>query len=81
MQETRLFIVRYDAALPLTKGSLSEIERKNAFNVDPIRILYYMKEHLRTIDLFLKVDRDGNNSLSKEEMKYAFEVMSFLLLI
>ena len=69
-----MFIVRYDLSLPLNKGAFTEIDPKNIFNIDPVRILYYMKEHLRTIDLFLKVDTDGDNTLSREEMKYAFEV-------
>ena len=74
IQESRLLMVKYDHSLPLNKGEVTNIDPKNVFNIDPVRILFYMKEHLRTIDLFLKVDRDGSNSLSREEMKYAFEV-------
>lgn len=74
IQESRMFIVRYDLSLPLNKGTITQIDPKNIFNIDPVRILYYMKEHLRTIDLFMKVDTDGDNHLSREEMKYAFEV-------
>lgn len=74
IQDSRMFIVRYDMSLPLNKGAITQIDPKNIFNIDPIRILYYMKEHLRTIDLFLKVDTDGDHHLSREEMKYAFEV-------
>ena len=74
IQEKRIFIVRYDTALPLNKAVVSKVDPKNIFNIDPVRILYFMKEHLRTIDLFLKVDRDKNHFLSRDEMKYAFEV-------
>ena len=74
IQSNRIFLVRYEAALPLTKGPVSQIDPKNIFNIDPIRILYFMKEHLRTIDLFLKFDKDCSNFLSRDEMKYAFEV-------
>ncbi|XP_053400502.1 leucine-rich repeat-containing protein 74B-like [Mercenaria mercenaria] len=77
IQESRLLIVRYDHSLPLNKGEISHVDPKNIFNIDPIRILFYMKEHLRTIDLFLKVDRDGSNSLSRDEMKFAFEREGF----
>ena len=74
IQDTRLFFVRYETSLPLCKGSVSQIDPKNIFNIDPIRILYFMKEHLRTIDLFLKFDKDCSNFLSRDEMKFAFEV-------
>lgn len=74
IQDKRMFIVRYDLSLPLSKGTVSKIDPKNIFNIDPVRILYYMKEHLRTIDLLLNVDTEGDNNLTKEEMKFAFEV-------
>lgn len=77
IQDSRLFIVRFDQSLPLNKGPVSQIDPKNIFNIDPIRILFYMKEHLRTIDLFMKVDKDGSNSLTREEMKFAFEMEGF----
>lgn len=78
IQDSRFLIVRYDHSLPLNKGQVSQIDPKNIFNIDPVRILFYMKEHLRTLDLFLKVDRDGSNSLSRDEMKFAFEVIILL---
>ena len=77
IQENRIFFVRYETALPLCKGAVSQIDPKNIFNIDPIRILYFMKEHLRTIDLFLKFDKDCSNYLSRDEMKFAFEVSCF----
>jgi hypothetical protein len=56
------------------KGVVSKIDSKNVFNIDPIRILYFMKEHMRTIDMFLKFDKDNSNSLSRDELHFAFEV-------
>ena len=74
IQEERLFIVRYDTSLPLQRRKQSRVDPNNIYNIDPMRILFFMKEHLRTIDLFLKIDTDGDGLLSREEMKYAFEV-------
>ncbi|XP_060565677.1 leucine-rich repeat-containing protein 74B-like isoform X2 [Ruditapes philippinarum] len=77
VQASRFMVVTYDHSLPLNKGEIKNTDPKNVFNIDPIRILFYMKEHLRTLDLFLKVDRDGSNSLSRDEMKFAFEREGF----
>lgn len=74
IREKRLFTVRYDTSLPVNKGAAVKVDPKNVFNIDPIRILYFMKEHLRTIDLFLKFDKDSNNCLTRDEMQLAFEV-------
>jgi hypothetical protein len=74
IQKNRLFMARYDISLPVRKGVVSKIDSKNVFNIDPIRILYFMKEHMRTIDMFLKFDKDNSNSLSRDELHFAFEV-------
>ena len=74
IQEERMFNVRYELALPMNKAEVKRIDPQNVFNIDPIRILFFMKEHLRTIDLFLKIDKDSSNGLTREEMQYAFEV-------
>ncbi|XP_069129546.1 leucine-rich repeat-containing protein 74B-like isoform X3 [Argopecten irradians] len=77
IQKTRMFIVRYDMALPLNKAKVFKADPKNIFNIDPVRILFFMKEHLRTIDLFLKIDKDSDNSLTREEMQFAFELEGY----
>lgn len=74
IRKKKPFVVRYDESLPVNKGAVSKVDSKNVFNIDPIRILYFMKEHLRTIDLFLKFDKDSNNFLTRDEMQLAFEV-------
>ena len=74
IQEDRILLVRYQLALGTGKAALASTEDTNVFNIDPVRILFFMKQHLRTIDLFLKYDKDHSGSLSREEMKYAFEV-------
>ncbi|KAL4230332.1 hypothetical protein ACF0H5_010715 [Mactra antiquata] len=77
IRQTRMMIVRYGTALPLNKDPIKYTEAKKMFNIDSVRILFYMKEHLRTIDLFLKVNRFGSQSLTRDEMKYAFEMEGF----
>lgn len=77
IREKRLFTVRYDTSLPVNKGAAVKVDPKNVFNIDPIRILYFMKEHLRTIDLFLKFDKDSNNCLTRDEMQLAFEMEGY----
>ena len=81
MQSERLFLVRYDAALKSQRQAPSRVDPKNIFNIDPVRILFFMKQHLRTIDLFLKIDKDISGSLTKDEMRYAFQVrmMTFMI--
>lgn len=74
LQEDRIFMARYDLELPINKGEVKKIDPNNIFNIDPIRILFFMKEHLRTIDLFLKLDKDSSNSLTRDELQFAFEV-------
>ena len=69
-----MFSVVYDMALPVNKTPAKTYDPTNIFNIDPIRILYFMKEHMRTIDLFLKLDTDGSNTLTRDEMAFAFEV-------
>ena len=74
IQQERLLLVRYDAALMSQRNMPSKVDPKNIFNIDPVRILFFMKQHLRTIDLFLKIDKDISGSLTKDEMRYAFQV-------
>ncbi|KAJ8298302.1 hypothetical protein KUTeg_024833 [Tegillarca granosa] len=77
LQEDRIFMARYDLELPINKGEVKKIDPNNIFNIDPIRILFFMKEHLRTIDLFLKLDKDSSNSLTRDELQFAFEMEGY----
>ncbi|WAQ97931.1 LR74B-like protein, partial [Mya arenaria] len=42
LQKERLFLCAYDQSLPLNKGPIP-IDPRNVFNIDPVRIVYYMK--------------------------------------
>ncbi|KAL8617171.1 hypothetical protein ACOMHN_014341 [Nucella lapillus] len=77
IQSQKLFFARYDASLPLQRRKESRVDPGNIYNIDPMRILFFMKEHLRTLDLFLKIDTNNDGLLSREEMKYAFELEGY----
>ncbi|GFR97459.1 leucine-rich repeat-containing protein 74A-like [Elysia marginata] len=77
MQKERFFLVRYDTALMSERNAPTKVDPKNIFNIDPVRILFFMKQHLRTIDLFLKIDKDISGSLTKDEMRYAFQLEGY----
>ncbi|KAK3593534.1 hypothetical protein CHS0354_018613 [Potamilus streckersoni] len=77
IQEKRIFLVRYKEALPMNKGEVYKIDPTNIFDIDPVRILMFMKEHMRSIDCFLKLDKDGSSQISREEMEYAFELEGY----
>ncbi|XP_070198584.1 leucine-rich repeat-containing protein 74B-like [Littorina saxatilis] len=78
IQANRMFYVRFDSSLPfqLTRRE-SKVDPNNIYNIDPMRILFFMKEHLRTIDLFLKIDHNNDGLVSRDEMKYAFELEGY----
>ncbi|KAL5012126.1 hypothetical protein ScPMuIL_010677 [Solemya velum] len=78
IRKTRELTVVYDKALPLDKSDILEaVAKKNVFNIDPVKILYFLKEHLRTIDLFLRFDRDRSNMITRDEMHHVFEICGY----
>ena len=42
LQQERLFFVNYEHSLPLNKDPIP-IDPKNVFEIDPVRIIYYIK--------------------------------------
>ncbi|XP_041357936.1 leucine-rich repeat-containing protein 74B-like [Gigantopelta aegis] len=77
LEKERLFLVRYETILRKGDKSLVDVTCKNVYNVDPIKILFFMKHHLRSIDLLLRYDTDSNGVLSREELKNAFEAEGY----
>ena len=72
------FRVVYDRALPIHKDkwlAMLEKAKKPVYNVDPVRILYLAKKNLRIIDMFNKMDTDGDCRLTKTEVYLALKVM------
>ncbi|KAL3878556.1 hypothetical protein ACJMK2_030893 [Sinanodonta woodiana] len=77
IQEKRSFLVRFKEALPMNKEEVHKIDPKNIFEIDPVRILMFMKEHMRSIDFFLKLDKESSSQLSREEIEHAFKLEGY----
>ncbi|KAJ8298308.1 hypothetical protein KUTeg_024839 [Tegillarca granosa] len=77
IQRHRMFTVKFELALPVRKTSLDqlkkEVEAPSVFNVDPLRLLYMLKEKYRAQDFFNKINRDSNEVVSRDELKYLFK--------
>lgn len=79
IESRRLFRVRFEAALPLNQfkrnSVLREFDKKDeVFTLDPIEMLYMLKEKMRAVDFFLKMDKEKNNLVSKVELHKMFKV-------
>lgn len=71
------FRVLYDRSLPVHKdkwAAMMENVKKPVYNVDPVRILFLAKKNLRIIDMFNKMDTDGDCRLTKTEVYQALKV-------
>lgn len=47
---------------------------QGVLNIDPIRILFFIKKNLRIIDLFRQIDVDHSASVSRDEVRKALLV-------
>lgn len=75
VQEDRLFIAKYDRSLPIHKDKREkDFDPKGVLNVDPLRILYFIKKNFRIVDLFNRIDRDHSNRINREEIKVILKV-------
>ena len=71
------FRVIYDRSLPVHKDkwqAMMDNVKKPIYNVDPVRILFLAKKNLRIIDMFNKMDTDGDCRLTKTEVYLALKV-------
>ncbi|XP_064610170.1 leucine-rich repeat-containing protein 74A-like [Liolophura sinensis] len=78
IESRRLFRVRFEAALPLNQfkrnSVLREFDKKDeVFTLDPIEMLYMLKEKMRAVDFFLKMDKEKNNLVTKVELHKLFK--------
>ncbi|KAL5012624.1 hypothetical protein ScPMuIL_011175 [Solemya velum] len=74
---SRMLFVTFEASLPLTKESqqkmLSEAVMPSVYNVDPLRMLYLLKEKNRAQDFFRKINKDQNDYLTPDELHKLFK--------
>lgn len=77
IQETRDLEVIYEMSLPVSGVSeeqmKKEIQAPSVFNVDPLKLLYMLKEKNRAQDFFRKINKDQDESLSLDELKMLFK--------
>ncbi|XP_062607124.1 uncharacterized protein LOC134268902, partial [Saccostrea cucullata] len=77
VQRTRHVHVEYDRCLSvpsLDQQTLSEEVRAPwLFNLDPLNLLFMLKEKNRAQDFFNKINRDGDDVLSYQEFRELFK--------
>ncbi|XP_059152609.1 leucine-rich repeat-containing protein 74B-like [Physella acuta] len=77
IQLERFFIVTYDLSLPVRKLTLDEMREKvglpSAYNVDPLKMLYLLKEKMRASDFFYKINKDHDKGLQRNELYALFD--------
>ena len=63
----------------IEKRKQQNLTGKAPVNIDPVRVLFFMKKKLRCLDLFQKIDADSSDSLSRKEIVEALRVKLDLL--
>ena len=62
----------------IEKRKQQNLTGKAPVNIDPVRVLFFMKKKLRCLDLFQKIDADSSDSLSRKEIVEALRVKIYL---
>ena len=55
---------------------IEEVEMRNNYNVEPLRMLYLLKEKYRAQDFFHKINKDHNDCLTPDELHALFKVLT-----
>lgn len=80
LQSKRDITVLYDKSLPIHRDKWSQLLGDNSdgggevINVDPVRLLYLLKQNLRCIDMLVQMDKDDSFDLSRSEIRKALDV-------
>lgn len=78
LKESRGFEAIYELSLPVKSISedkmRQEINAPSVFNMDPLKLLYMLKEKNRAQDFFRRINKDNDDSVSPEEIKQLFRV-------
>ncbi|XP_060554773.1 leucine-rich repeat-containing protein 74A-like [Ruditapes philippinarum] len=71
------FRVEYETSLPVTSRNrddmMKEIETRNDYNIEPLRMLYLLKERNRAQDFFHKINKDHDSGLTPDELSMLFK--------
>ncbi|KAL3878651.1 hypothetical protein ACJMK2_030982 [Sinanodonta woodiana] len=77
IQSERHFIVTYEMSLPVSgkkrNDLLKDVTTRNAYNIEPLRLLYLLKEKNRAQDFFHKINKDNNDCLTRDELYLLFK--------
>eukprot|EP00105_Crassostrea_gigas_P028823 XP_011450591.2 PREDICTED: leucine-rich repeat-containing protein 74B-like [Crassostrea gigas] len=77
VQQTRDVQVEFEKSLPVPsldhQTMTSQVRAPWLFNLDPLALLFMLKEKNRAQDFFNKINRDGDNVLSYDEFKELFK--------
>lgn len=80
IRETRRFEVKYERCIQrqdeVRDMLLKELEQDCRYNVDPIRLMYILKENMRAQDFFWKINKDHDDGVTRTEMHNMFKVRS-----
>ena len=78
IQQERRLEVSYETSLPVSCKSredmIKEVEMNSNYNVEPLRMLYLLKEKNRAQDFFHKINKDHNDCLTPDELYVLFKV-------
>ena len=78
IQEERRFNATYETSLPVSCKSreemIREVEMQANYNVEPLRMLYLLKEKNRAQDFFHKINKDHDDGLTPDELFALFKV-------
>nr|XP_011450591.3 leucine-rich repeat-containing protein 74B [Crassostrea gigas] len=77
VQQTRDVQVEFEKSLPVPsldhQTMTNQVRAPWLFNLDPLALLFMLKEKNRAQDFFNKINRDGDNVLSYDEFKELFK--------
>ncbi|XP_053400580.1 leucine-rich repeat-containing protein 74A-like [Mercenaria mercenaria] len=77
IRQERNFRVEYETSLPVTcrnrDDMMKEIETRNDYNIEPLRMLYLLKERNRAQDFFHKINKDHDSGLTPDELSMLFK--------
>ena len=85
VKQTRQIHVEYDICLPVSsidRQTMSkQVRAPRLFNLDPLNLLFMLKEKNRAQDFFNKINKNGDDVLSYEEFRELFKERFFFVIL
>ncbi|KAH3829732.1 hypothetical protein DPMN_102960 [Dreissena polymorpha] len=75
VRQERNFHVVYETSLPVSCRNRNDMlkELRSTYNIEPLRLLYLLKERNRAQDFFHKINKDHNEGLTPDEIALLFK--------